>query len=313
MRRSLFTLRALATLTLSAASALPQHADKGILAEQTFSCSAEQSLSLCCTGRTSSNGAAQDCEESVHFMIGPTRLSANDYSRQLHSSTVNQCSSEQLAKGFKRPVCCKAGFKPAAGAPGYNGMNCIDGAVDGGSKWSFQPKSDSVRSSKYSGVSRRAARSIIPNTSPLASAVETIPVADDEARIFALGPEPEFPERLEGSPSSPSSKVPSPSPSNAPPSNAPVGLGSILSKVDVPVARRTLRKRSRETYTDAEPSGSGHQTQDAVLKDLLTSTSLIQRASRAETLAGTGSVAKRSTTTRRRNPRGMTGDESVYS
>lgn len=113
MRRSLFTLRALATLTLSAATALPQHADKGILAEQTFSCSGEQTLSLCCTGRISSNGAAQDCEESVHFMIGPTRLSPNDYSRQLHSSTVNQCSSEQLGKGFKRPVCCKAGFKPA--------------------------------------------------------------------------------------------------------------------------------------------------------------------------------------------------------
>lgn len=115
MRHSFIALRALATLTLSTASVLPQHVDQGILAEQTFSCSGEQSLSLCCTGRIPSSGAVENCQESVHFMIGPTRLSANDFSRQLHSSTVNQCSSQQLEKGYNRPVCCKAGFKPAVG------------------------------------------------------------------------------------------------------------------------------------------------------------------------------------------------------
>lgn len=191
-------------------------------------------------------------------------------------------------------------------------MNCIDGAVDGGSKWSFQPKSDSIRSSKYSGSSRRAARSVIPDSSPLAAAVETIPVADDEARIFALGPEPEFPEHLEGSPSSSPSKAPSADSKAPTQSNTPAGLSSLLSEVDLPVARRGMAKRSRETYTDAEPSGSGHQTQDAVLKDLLTSTSLIQRGSRARAVEGSGSVAKRSTSMRRRSPRDVAASNSVY-
>lgn len=113
MRRSIFALRALATLTLTSASALPQHAARGILADQTFSCSGGQSLSLCCASRVPSNGAAEDCQESLHFMIGPTRLSPNDLTRQIDSAAVNQCSSEQLKKGFNRPVCCKAGFRPA--------------------------------------------------------------------------------------------------------------------------------------------------------------------------------------------------------
>lgn len=117
MRHSPLTLRALATLTLSTASALPQHVDQGLLAEQTSSCSGKQSLSLCCTGRIPSSGAVEHCEESVHFVIGPARLSANDLTRQLHTTTVNQCSSEQLERGYTRPVCCKAGFKPAVCSP----------------------------------------------------------------------------------------------------------------------------------------------------------------------------------------------------
>lgn len=148
-------------------------------------------------------------------------------------------------------------------------MNCIKGAVDGGSQWSFTPKSnDSNDTSKSSSNSGLAARSTIPKTSPLSSVVETAPVADDEARIFALSPEPEFPEHLEGS-------------SPTTPSQSPAELSSVLSEKDLPLARRSFRKRSMETFPDTEPSGSGHQTQDAVLKDLLTSTSIIQRAARA--------------------------------
>lgn len=154
-------------------------------------------------------------------------------------------------------------------------MNCIRGAVDGGSKWSFEPKMQD----KSHGASRRNTRSTIPKTSPLSSAIETIPVADDEARIFALSPEPEFPEHLEGSPS-PASL------------HSPAKAKSLLSELDLPVARRSLRKRSRESFPGAEPSGSGHQTQDAVLKDLLTSTSLIQRTSQAEAFDGVGSVMR---------------------
>jgi len=296
MRHSLLTLRALATLTLSTASALPRHVDQAILAKQTFSCSGEQSLSLCCSGSLPANGAVQNCEESMHFMIGPTRLSANDYSRQLHSTTVNQCSSGQLERGLNRPVCCKAGFKPAAGASDYNGMNCVRGAVDGGSRWSFTPKE---YSSKSYGNARRDVGLRFPKTSPLSTAVETIPVADDEARIFALSPEPEFPEHLEGSPSSSLT-------------HSSAEHDSLQSELDSPIARKALGKRSRQTFTDAEPSGSGHQTQDAVLKDLLTSTSLLQRESHANALDGVRLAIEGSTALRRRNPRIATADTAAH-
>ncbi|CZT24781.1 uncharacterized protein RCC_10509 [Ramularia collo-cygni] len=226
-------------------------------------------------------------------MIGPTRLSADDYSRQLHSSTVNQCGSKQLNKGYKRPVCCKAGFKPSGSAPGYTGMNCIDGLVDGGSRWSFKPKYDSTVKSKYSGVSKRSS-STIQKRGPLASAVESIPIADNEAMIFALSPEPEFPEHLEGSPSS---------------ALAPAELNHILSEMDVATSRRSVRKRSSGIYPDTEPSGSGHQTQDAVLRDLLAS-NIIQRASRAKAFGSAGVVTKRSLARGRREPKDMTASST---
>lgn len=166
---------------------------------------------------------------------------------------------------------------------------------------------------------------------PLAASVETIPIADDEARIFALSPEPEFPERLEGSP-------------GFEPSDNSADQSSILSEADLPIHRRSLRKRSSEIipdaepsgsghqtqdavlkdlltstpdhrrslnkrssepFTDAEPSGSGHQTQDAVLMDLLTSTSLIQRASRLGAPEGAGILGQRSRAIWRRSPKDM--------
>lgn len=145
-------------------------------------------------------------------------------------------------------------------------MSCIKGAVDGGSDWSFEPKSDdSVDTSKRSSDSRRVTRSTIAKTSPLSSAVESIPVADQEGRIFALSLEPEFPSA----------------------STYHSSTGKSI--------RGSLRRHSKETFTDAEPSGSGHQTQDAVLKDLLASTNLMQRASKAKALDG---VTKRSTAPR---------------
>lgn len=159
-------------------------------------------------------------------------------------------------------------------------MNCVRGAVDGGSRWSFTPKS-----SKSHGNSRRDVEPKFPKTSPLSSTVETVPIAGNEVR-----PEPEFPGHLEGS-------------SSASSPGLLAGNKALSSGLDLTTARRALQKRSRETFPDAEPSGSGHQTQDAVLKDLLASTSLSQRAVQGNTPDSAELAIKRSTTLRRRNQR----------
>lgn len=169
-------------------------------------------------------------------------------------------------------------------------MNCIKGAVDSSSRWNFSPKDyRSVDTSASSGDVRRDVGFKFPKTSPLASAVETIPVADEESHLTTLSAESELPDHRKGSSSSSRS-------------HSSARLDSLLSEMDLPIAKRNLRKRLTQTITDAEPSGSGHQTQDAVLKDLLTSTSIIQRTSQAKALNGVG---LRSTALRRRSPRIM--------
>jgi hypothetical protein len=114
----------LSMMCLTTAHTVPLHARQIQLPDQTFTCPGTQSVSLCCSSGIKTTGGAEDCEKSLHFLI----RAADDHSYLTNS--IHTCSTEQLSRGYNRPVCCRSMFQPTVNMPRHASVRDIANIID---------------------------------------------------------------------------------------------------------------------------------------------------------------------------------------